>query len=234
VNINKSKAMVFHSRSAPPPTFEVTFEGHPLPTVSEFRYLGVKLNSHADMAHAASSGSVGLHLAAQRTLRLAAQEGVSHSPLAILHLFRNFVLPHVMYGCQLWGSLFLRTASHSDSCDNKLQRDSTFFTFDVCLVVGGSRPISCSMSWLSLHFNSTGSELSFASITSFHLRTALFYLRWRQRMPLFLSHNMALGLTNFALLCLNLTVYGLMTLLSLSKPVACITRLMRRLSCRLG
>jgi hypothetical protein len=122
VNISKSKTMVFCPRDLTPPPPALTYDGQPLAAVTEFRYLGINLNQQASMTHAALSGLGGMHRAARQVLRMAAAEGVSNSPLAFLHLFQSFVLPHVMYGCQLWSTQFLRSHSPDMVTNNPLQR----------------------------------------------------------------------------------------------------------------
>jgi hypothetical protein len=57
--------------------------------------------------------------------KLAAEHGVREFPGALLRLYRAFVLPHAMYGCQVWGTNYLSAQSRMG---NPLQVTYTSFS----------------------------------------------------------------------------------------------------------
>jgi hypothetical protein len=135
VNVNKSKIMVFR----PPRVAFSTAKDEPvinyqttrLPVVTQFRYLGVQLSDQGGgwkEAAVACRGS--MWGAIRRVNRLASDQGVRGSPQVMLQLYRSFVLPHAMYGCQLWGTEFLQTSQDANrraTTSHPLQQTYTSF-----------------------------------------------------------------------------------------------------------
>jgi hypothetical protein len=112
----------------------VYWQGKPFDVVDRFRYLGVELDTYFSLTHAAVSVRGRMFAAVRKVNTLASEQGVRGNPLAMLHLYRNFVLPHAMYGCQVWGVDFL---DHLQVTTNPVQQTYTSF-FRHLLGVRGS------------------------------------------------------------------------------------------------
>jgi hypothetical protein len=135
LNVKKSKVLVYTPpRTRIPDVPPIYWQGSRLEVVDRFRYLGLELNGSFCLEHAATRVRASLFAARHRVYTLAAQQGVRKSPLVMLHLFRNFVLPHAMYGCQVWGVEYL---DHLQTTTNPLQQTYTSF-FRQLLGVRGS------------------------------------------------------------------------------------------------
>lgn len=106
VNVQKSKVMVFNSRSPPcqPP---ITYNEQEMPEVSSFRFLGLQLGKSMHMGQAVAGMRCGMFAAMREVNRIASSQGVQGCPYAMCHLLRAFVVPHGMYASQIWGPEFL-------------------------------------------------------------------------------------------------------------------------------
>jgi hypothetical protein len=100
VNISKSKVVVFGPGGESEP--RITYDGKVLPVVQGFRYLGTTLDCKASMVKGATCMRGGMFGAVRGCYKLAAEHGVQEFPAALLRLYCAFVLPHAMYGCQVW------------------------------------------------------------------------------------------------------------------------------------
>jgi hypothetical protein len=106
VNVPKSKVMVFNSKAtARQPS--VHYLQQQLSVVPEFKFLGTMFDRCAKPSVAAVHLGAGMFGAMRDVFKLAGEYGVQHHPQALLHLIRTFVLPHAMYGSQVWSTAYL-------------------------------------------------------------------------------------------------------------------------------
>jgi len=92
----------------------LSFEGHAIECVDEFKYLGMHIHSThsfcAAATHRATAGSKALHGARRRAAELGIQD-----PLTLIRLFDVMVNPVLSYGAELWGPHFMLNSSNP--CD---------------------------------------------------------------------------------------------------------------------
>jgi hypothetical protein len=118
VNVSKSKVMVFRPARARATQPHIFYAGQRLPVVDSFRYLGLHFDSQASLSHMAEQLRGGMYGAVRDVHKLASEHGIDAYPEAMLHLYRAFVMPHAMFGCQVWGTEYLL---ENDCLSNPLQ-----------------------------------------------------------------------------------------------------------------
>ena len=101
VNVDKCATLVFSYRpyTGPP----VSYDGHPIADVSEFKYLGTLLTRSLHMEEAARQCVSSMMKAWRIVVWDAKARGVATMPHVMLCLVQTYVLPRALFGCQLWG-----------------------------------------------------------------------------------------------------------------------------------
>ena len=116
VNTGKSHVVIFNSdtsRMATVPVF--VYKRVVLEVKQEFKYLGITFRSDGSMVYAADKISKALLGSIQGVQRLAREHNVHHRPNVLAWLFQTYGFGAGMYGCQVWGTGFLKQDKVFDS-----------------------------------------------------------------------------------------------------------------------
>jgi hypothetical protein len=81
----------------------VTAAGQFLTLNSDLTPGSIALDSQAPLSHMAEQLRGGMYGAVRDVHMLASEHGIDAYPEVMLHLYRAFVMPHAMFGCQVWG-----------------------------------------------------------------------------------------------------------------------------------
>ena len=123
VSIIKTKWMEFLPfRAKPDTSILFTYDGHALPRVEEFSYMGIlwHVRQNLRLSHLPVARSSGLK-ALYATLHRCKQVGAT-IPDTYLRLFRSLVQPVLTYGCQVWGVYLLKQGLGPRPTNNMLDR----------------------------------------------------------------------------------------------------------------
>lgn len=114
LNANKTKILVFFSNDQSPlPIF--FYNGVPLETVKEFKYLGVILTRNGKMKSAAEQMARNFMGAIARVRKAGAEMGIWNRKHAMLWLFQVFALSAGLYGCQIWATTKLSLSASKET-----------------------------------------------------------------------------------------------------------------------
>ena len=114
LNTSKTKILVFYSNDQSAlPTFY--YNGVPLETVKEFKYLGIILTRDGKMKTAAQQMARSFMGAIARVRKAGAELGIWNRKHAMLWLFQVFALSAGLYGCQIWATAKLSLTTSKDS-----------------------------------------------------------------------------------------------------------------------
>jgi hypothetical protein len=108
VNTSKSVVVVFNSRA--PPVCRFKFGATNLEVRDEFKYLGILIDRTCSMEHAENAWGRALACSGRDVLRVAREHGVRKRLGTVLRLYQTYATSAGMYGCQVWGTRFLKDA----------------------------------------------------------------------------------------------------------------------------
>ncbi len=103
VNVRKCAVMAWPSPTESQGALEVHYGGQPIPHVSEFKFLGLRIDQQFSMPQAATKLRGAVMAAWRAVLHQAQEHGLRHMPHAMLHLVQTYVFPVAQFSSQVWG-----------------------------------------------------------------------------------------------------------------------------------